>query len=541
MAVHQYIGAKYVPSFADPIEWDNTRNYENLVMVQYNGDTYISKIPVPRGINIDNADYWVLFSNYSAQYQQLQTQLDNLETYTRDLLPYVSGVFNVVEYGADPTGASYSDTQIATCASAASGNGYIYFPAGTYKLAAPIDLSSTSVLKVVGDGAVLKADTSMQFILRMPNGTADYAGTVSGFVFDCAGVAETGLVFQDYYSVEGCRFVNFTDFGARLNGTSIQTNNGNNLKMTDCMFSADPSATDHAIAVLSRSNSMFDGIKIRGCKIGITTNGTDHIFDNIQIIGNSEQFETVGLQASTNSHTCKIANCYFLSVNVPCDKISGQFSNCVFEYNGNTYNSLPYMILRSTYNNVDHYTAQFSGCSFKQSNSFDMSAFTPFSDLKQRVSLENCDLQGIPSGNQLYSLESTDVIGAKRTGAVSTQGTWYRFATLQQVTGFSGLPIVKFDVMARISDTIATVCYGWNRNSLTVIPFDTNNSLLDLARFAVKQDSTNGKTEFFVTPKTSTNVGALHLGNVAVSDNSGAFYLDFAETTLTDVDMDVIV
>ena len=540
MAVHQYIGAKYVPTFADPIEWDDTRNYENLVMVQHNGDTYISKVPVPRGIAIDNTDYWVLFSNYSAQYAQLQLQLDNLEDYTRDLLPFVSGVYNVVEYGADPTGASYSDTQIAACASAASGNGYLYFPAGTYKLAAPIDLNSTSVRKVVGDGAVLKADASMQFILRMPNGTADYAGEVSGLVFDCAGVAETGLVFQDYYSVKSCRFVGFTEFGARLNGTSIQTNNGNNARMIDCVFVAD-SLTDHAIAILARSNSMFDGIKIYGCKVGISTNGTDHIFDNVVVYGNSAQFETVGFQASTASHTCKISNCYFQTVNVPCDKLSGQFNNCLFEYNGNLSNGLQYMVLRSTYNNVDHYTAQFSGCSFKQTNNFDMTAFTPFSDLKQRVTLENCDLQGIPSGNQLYSLESAGMAGVRRTGTVSTQGVWYRFATLQQVTTFSGRPIAKLDIMARISDTVATLCYGWTQNSLTVIPFDSTNSLLDLARFAVKQDSANSKAELFVSMKTNTDVGTLHLGNVAISDNSGPFYLDFAETALVDSDMDVIV
>ena len=28
MAERQYIGARYVPVFADPVEWDNVRQYE---------------------------------------------------------------------------------------------------------------------------------------------------------------------------------------------------------------------------------------------------------------------------------------------------------------------------------------------------------------------------------------------------------------------------------------------------------------------------------------------------------------------------------
>ena len=33
MAVTQYIGARYVPLFADPMHWDSTRTYEPLTVV----------------------------------------------------------------------------------------------------------------------------------------------------------------------------------------------------------------------------------------------------------------------------------------------------------------------------------------------------------------------------------------------------------------------------------------------------------------------------------------------------------------------------
>ena len=34
MTTRQYIGARYIPVFADPVQWDNTKSYEYLTMVQ---------------------------------------------------------------------------------------------------------------------------------------------------------------------------------------------------------------------------------------------------------------------------------------------------------------------------------------------------------------------------------------------------------------------------------------------------------------------------------------------------------------------------
>ena len=53
-----YIGMRYVPKFAEPSQWDITRQYENLIMVTDNGETYISKKAVPTGIELSNEDYW---------------------------------------------------------------------------------------------------------------------------------------------------------------------------------------------------------------------------------------------------------------------------------------------------------------------------------------------------------------------------------------------------------------------------------------------------------------------------------------------------
>ena len=39
----QYIGARYVPKFAEPVEWDSTRSYEALTIVTHNNHSYTSK------------------------------------------------------------------------------------------------------------------------------------------------------------------------------------------------------------------------------------------------------------------------------------------------------------------------------------------------------------------------------------------------------------------------------------------------------------------------------------------------------------------
>lgn len=55
----QYIGARYVPIFARPVEWDVNRSYEAFMVVLDEGVPYTSKKPVPVGVDIENAEYWV--------------------------------------------------------------------------------------------------------------------------------------------------------------------------------------------------------------------------------------------------------------------------------------------------------------------------------------------------------------------------------------------------------------------------------------------------------------------------------------------------
>lgn len=75
MATTQYIGARYVPLFAEPIEWDKTKQYEPLTIVTNNGNSYTSRQFVPSGVEITNEAFWALTGNYNAQIEQYRKEV----------------------------------------------------------------------------------------------------------------------------------------------------------------------------------------------------------------------------------------------------------------------------------------------------------------------------------------------------------------------------------------------------------------------------------------------------------------------------------
>lgn len=85
MAVHQYIGARYVPYFyknsLDPTstDWEPNVIYEPLTVVTLTNDhTYISKKTVPASVGSPalNPEYWLDQGSYNAYIQDLQDQID---------------------------------------------------------------------------------------------------------------------------------------------------------------------------------------------------------------------------------------------------------------------------------------------------------------------------------------------------------------------------------------------------------------------------------------------------------------------------------
>lgn len=77
MTVREYIGARYVPLFMG--DWDNTKTYEPLSIVQYQGNSYTSRQAVPTGIDILNTVYWANTGNYNAQVEQYRQEVQTFD------------------------------------------------------------------------------------------------------------------------------------------------------------------------------------------------------------------------------------------------------------------------------------------------------------------------------------------------------------------------------------------------------------------------------------------------------------------------------
>lgn len=73
--VTQYVGARYVPLFANPAQWSSEREYEPLTIVLHQGNSFTSMQYVPIGIDINNEEFWAQTGNYNAQIEQYRHEV----------------------------------------------------------------------------------------------------------------------------------------------------------------------------------------------------------------------------------------------------------------------------------------------------------------------------------------------------------------------------------------------------------------------------------------------------------------------------------
>lgn len=76
-----YKGFRYVPK--NEGDWNKNKSYEALTVVQYQGNSYTSKICVPIGIEITDNKFWVQTANYN---QQFETLRDTFNTTTSETI-----------------------------------------------------------------------------------------------------------------------------------------------------------------------------------------------------------------------------------------------------------------------------------------------------------------------------------------------------------------------------------------------------------------------------------------------------------------------
>lgn len=97
MAVTQYIGARYVPLFAEPIAWSDQKEYEPLTIVLDKGNSYTSRQFVPKGIDISNTEFWANTGNYNAQIEQYRKEVGQIKVTVQELANKTAYSFDSVD------------------------------------------------------------------------------------------------------------------------------------------------------------------------------------------------------------------------------------------------------------------------------------------------------------------------------------------------------------------------------------------------------------------------------------------------------------
>lgn len=112
--VREYIGARYVPVFANPPEWDDSRGYEPLTIVLYQGNSYTSTQTVPPGIDINNTEFWAKTGNYNAQIEAYRKEVHDLSvavSHWQTQLDTVNSTIDTINSTVDTINGDVSNLQ----------------------------------------------------------------------------------------------------------------------------------------------------------------------------------------------------------------------------------------------------------------------------------------------------------------------------------------------------------------------------------------------------------------------------------------------
>lgn len=388
-----YVGARYVPKFADPAEHDSTKAYEPLIIVTSQGASYTSKTYVPAGVALTDTDYWVVTGNYNAQVeayrQEVVTLKATLESKFNDLCVNVlyppSSLTPAVGDGiTDDTSAinaiiSYVES---------IGGGTVLIPNGHTFIFTSIHVgtgvrlfSNGGVLKLK-DNTCVSASTSYYLIENMGESKSMFDGLIINgnaskntafLVADGITAGGENTVVSNCYLYDipdsGIMFsggVNAIVYNNRINNTRdcgiyVNDGTGNNAKNNIISFNRITNAVTSGIA-LKRYCNKFTVISnvISDCGFGVTleqaSTTTDYSF-NIDVTNNRISNVTVGVNLRVSP------NCVITSNRIE------NFTQCGVVIEGNTYNcTINSNVLNSTLAPSDGYSYRSGISMFSRDN-----------------------------------------------------------------------------------------------------------------------------------------------------------------------------
>ena len=353
MVIRNYVGARYVPKFADPVEWQANTSYEAMVIVTYNNSSYTSKIPVPPTVGnpAENSKYWVLTGNYNAQveeYRKATVNHINDKSNPHNVTKSQIGLTNVSNY--DQSKAIKSITRNGTTFTATAldgstttfnqqGNEYVtpeMFGAkgdgvtdDTKAFQDCFDYVSNNLVAIILSGKkyILNSPVFIKSTVFLYGNGSRIIAPNGGFI--CTDYSPESRISDIFITSNNEEYFNLSNpiYGLYLGGGHLKLNNVTvsyftygiyitskfrNINQTGCFITnCHIRYTDYALYVNDTGNYAtdytIDTCTLAGRKFGLYTDcGIGYIISNVHTWGGLE----IALYI-VNANLCQISNCYF--------------------------------------------------------------------------------------------------------------------------------------------------------------------------------------------------------------------------------------
>jgi hypothetical protein len=204
-------------------------------------------------------------------------------TTARSLANRFADAVNVLDFGADPTGGVDSTNNIQNAINSASLFGSVFFPKGTYKISASLNINAVSGtvsgIKLIGNGAAIIASSSLSSFFNI---TGDQV-TISDFNFDSGSSNSISAVkcvignlnAAPSLKINQCTFASFQK-GLELSGQLYYINDNFFLNCVNAIYFSD-----------SGMNSTITRNHILGSTYGINFKKVLQQVEGTRIIDNS--------------------------------------------------------------------------------------------------------------------------------------------------------------------------------------------------------------------------------------------------------------